>query len=123
MHTTRMTGSLRCSLEARLLELEMRASVLERPREGEDSLDETALRLHLSRERDRIADALANATLIDDAPYDTEAIEIGDMVTVRAMGGGAEEQYILVDQVGWVPGQTGLDVGDVATGRSSARTR
>ena len=98
MHTTRMTGSMRCSLEARLLELEMRASVLERPREGEDSLDETALHLHLSRERDRIADALASATLIDDDPYDTEAIEIGDMVTVRAMGDGAEEQYILVDQ-------------------------
>jgi transcription elongation GreA/GreB family factor len=98
MQTTRMTGSMRRSLEARLLDLEMRVSVLERPREGEDSLDETALHLHLSRERDRIADALANATLIDDDPYDTEAIEIGDMVTVRAMGGGAEEQYILVDQ-------------------------
>jgi hypothetical protein len=96
MQTTRMTGSMRRSLEARLLDLEMRVSVLERPREGEDSLDETALHFHLSRERDRIADALANATLIDDDPYDTEAIEIGDMVTVRAMGGGAEEQYILV---------------------------
>ena len=67
-------------------------------REGEDSLDETALHLHLSRERDRIADALANATLIDDDPYDTEAIEIGDMVTVRSIEGGEAEEFILVDQ-------------------------
>jgi len=98
MHATRMTGSMRCSLEARLLELEKRVSALELPREGEDSLDETALHLHLSRERDRIADALANATLIDDDPYDTEAIEIGDMVTVRAIEGGEEEDFILVDR-------------------------
>ena len=98
MQMTRMTGSMRHSLEARLLELKRRVSVLERPREGEDSLDETALHLHLSRERDRIADALANATLIDDDPYDTEAIEIGDMVTVRAIEGGEEEEFILVDQ-------------------------
>jgi transcription elongation factor GreA len=98
MHTTRMTGSMRWSLEARLRELEERLSVLERPREGDASLDVTALHLHLSRERDQIADALANATLIDDDPYDTEAIEIGDMVTVRAIEGGVEERYILVDQ-------------------------
>ena len=98
MQTARMTGSMRRSLEARLLELEMRVSVLERPREGEDSLDETALHLHLSRERERIADALANATLIDDDPFDTEAIEIGDMVTVRSIEGGEEEEFILVDQ-------------------------
>ena len=98
MHTTRMTGSMRSSLEARLLELETRVSVLERPRGGDASLDVTALHLHLSRERDQIADALANATLIDDSPFDTEAIEIGDMVTVRAIEDGEEEQYILVDQ-------------------------
>jgi transcription elongation GreA/GreB family factor len=85
-------------LEARLLDLEMRICALERRREGEDSLDETALQLHLSRERDRIADALANATFIDDDPYDTEAIEIGDIVTVRAIEGGEEEEFILVDQ-------------------------
>jgi transcription elongation GreA/GreB family factor len=76
----------------------MRASVLERRREGDDSLDETALHLHLSRERNRIEDALANATLIDDDPFDTEAIEIGDMVTVRAIEDGEEEEFILVDQ-------------------------
>ena len=98
MHTTRMTDSMRSSLEARLLDLEMRVSALERRREGEGNLDETALHLHLSRERDRIADALANATLIDDDPYDTEAIEIGDMVTVRAIEDGEEEEFILVDQ-------------------------
>lgn len=98
MHRTRMTGSMRRSLEDRLLELEERVGVLERPRERDDGTDVTALHLHLSRERNRIADALANATLIDDDPYDTEAIEIGDMVTVRASEGGAEEQYILVDR-------------------------
>jgi transcription elongation factor GreA len=98
MHATRMTGSMRRSLEDRLLELDERVGVLERPREGDDGTDVTALHLHLSRERNRIADALANATLIDDDPYDTEAIEIGDMVTVRASDGGANEQYILVDR-------------------------
>jgi hypothetical protein len=34
---------------------------------------------------------------IDDDPFDTEAIEIGDTVTVRAVESGTQEQYVLVD--------------------------
>lgn len=97
MHTTRMTGLMSRSLEARLLELDERIATLESQREGNDNPVATALQLQLSRERSQIADALAGATLLDDAPFDTEAIEIGDTVTVHETGSGTQEQYVLVD--------------------------
>jgi transcription elongation factor GreA len=97
MHTTKMTGLMSRSLEARFLELDERLAALERRREGNDNPDATALQLQLSRERNQIADALAGATLIDDYPFDTEAIEIGDTVTVREIESEAQERYVLVD--------------------------
>jgi transcription elongation GreA/GreB family factor len=97
MHITKLTGPMRRSLEARLLELEERVVALERQREADDSLDATALHRELSRERNQLADALAGAMLIDDDPFDSEAIEIGDTVTVRAVESGTHEQYVLVD--------------------------
>lgn len=97
MHLTKMTAPMRRSLEARLLELEERVVALERQREADDSLDATALHRELSRERNQLADALVGAMLIDDDPFDSEAIEIGDTVTVRAVESGTQEQYVLVD--------------------------
>jgi transcription elongation GreA/GreB family factor len=97
MQTTKMTGPMRASLEARLLDLDGRIAALARQREADDSLDATALHLQLSRERNQIADALADAMLIDDHPFDTEAIEIGDTVTVREMDSETQEQYALVE--------------------------
>jgi transcription elongation GreA/GreB family factor len=97
MQSTKMTGPMRASLGARLVDLDGRIAVLARHRQADDSLDATALHLQLSRERNQIADALADAILIDDHPFDTEAIEIGDTVTVREMESESQEQYVLVE--------------------------
>jgi transcription elongation GreA/GreB family factor len=97
MLTTKMTGPMRASLEARLLDLDGRIAAVARQREADDSLDVTALHRQLFRERNQIADALADAMVIDDHPFDTEAIEIGDTVTVREMESETHEQYVLVD--------------------------
>lgn len=50
----------------------------------------------MSGERSQIADALATAILIDDDPFDTEAIEIGDTITIREVD-GETGRYVLVD--------------------------
>lgn len=123
MHTTKMTGLMSRSLEARLLELDERIVALERGCEGNDNSDATALQLQLSRERNQIADALAGATLIDDDPFDKEAIEIGDTVTVREIESEAHEQYILVDgKIGSRAGQNWVSaispLGAALVGRS-----
>jgi transcription elongation factor GreA len=97
MHVTKMTSPMRRSLEARLVDLEERVLALERQREADDSLDTTALFRELSRERNQLADALAGAIVIDDDPFDMDAIELGDTVTVREDQSGPQEQYILVD--------------------------
>jgi transcription elongation GreA/GreB family factor len=97
MHITKMTGPMRRSLEARLVELEERLLALERQREADDSLDTSALHRELSRERNQLADALAGAIVIDDDPFDMDAIELGDTVTVRDGESGIQERYILVD--------------------------
>ena len=97
MYTTKITGPIRRSLATRLGKLEERVLALERQRKADYSLDTTALHRELSRERDRLADALARAMVIDDDPFDMEAIELGDTVTVREVASGIQEQYILID--------------------------
>ena len=96
MRPTRMTEAMRRSLETRLSGLESRIADLTTQREDDDSSDLAALLLQLSRERDQILDALAGAVLIDDAPFDSDAIEVGDRVTLREPGGGAVS-YVLVE--------------------------
>lgn len=96
MSQTRMTRQIRRSLEARLNDLESRIEVLDSQRKGDDSLEATAILVQLTRERDRIADALREAMLIDDEPFDVHAIEVGDVVTIRDEG-GAIDRYVLVD--------------------------
>ncbi len=96
MATTRMTGSMRRVLEVRLSELDARIDSLERQRETDESAETAALLSELTRERDDIADALRDARLIDDDPFDSDAIEVGDVVTIRDADGDVE-RYVLVD--------------------------
>jgi transcription elongation GreA/GreB family factor len=96
MTTTRMTGPMRRSLESRLVDLDARIETLDAQRKGDDSMEATALLVQLTRERDGIADALRDVTLIDAEPFDTEAIEIGDTVTIRDAD-GEMNNYVLVD--------------------------
>jgi transcription elongation GreA/GreB family factor len=96
MPTTRMTGPMRRSLESRLVDLDARIETLDAQREGDDSVEATALLVQLSRERNDVADALRDAMLIDDEPFDTEAIEIGDTITIRD-GDGETYSYVLID--------------------------
>ena len=96
MTTTRMTRSMRSVLEARLSDLDARLGSLERQREGDESAEITALLGELMRERDGIVDALRDARLIDDDPFDDDAIEVGDVVTVRDAAGEVD-RYVLVD--------------------------
>jgi transcription elongation GreA/GreB family factor len=97
MTTTKMTSSMRRSLELRLADLNERIATLEAQREGDDSVETTALLLHLTRERGQITDALRDATLIDDDPFDIDAIEIGDVVTIRD-DDGVTDRYVLVEE-------------------------
>jgi transcription elongation GreA/GreB family factor len=87
---------MRNTLEARLDDLDARIEALDNQRDGYDSVETTSLLEDLRRERSDVADALRDAVLVDDEPFDTEAIEIGDTVTVRAED-GAIERYVLVD--------------------------
>jgi transcription elongation GreA/GreB family factor len=96
MPTTRMTGPMRRSLESRLADLDARIETLKAQRKGDDSVEATALLIQLTLERSDIADALQNAVVIDDEPFDTEAIEIGDTVTIRDAD-GESDRYVLVD--------------------------
>ena len=95
MHVTRMTSAMWESLQARLAQLEDRIAVLARYHDDETT-DTAALLMHLTRERDEVRDALRNASLIDDTPFDEAAIEIGDTVTLQDDQGDVE-QYVLVD--------------------------
>ena len=96
MSTTRMTVSMKKSLEIRLEDLDRRIEALNAQREGDDGVEITALLEQLTREQSDTADALRDATLIDDDPFDIEAIEIGDVVTIRDSE-GETERYVLVD--------------------------
>ena len=96
MATTRMTGSMRRVLEIRLSELNARIDSLERQREGDESTETAALLGELASERDDIVDALRDVRLIDDDPFDSDAIEVGDVVTIRDAHGQVE-RYVLVD--------------------------
>ncbi|MDQ3876728.1 MAG: GreA/GreB family elongation factor [Actinomycetota bacterium] len=108
MSTARMTDAMRRLLTLRLEDLEARISRLDEQRQGDDSVDAAALVMQLAGERDQIADALRNALLIDDDPFDVDAIEVGDLVTIRSEAGEIES-YVVVDEgvggrarTGWV---------------------
>ena len=94
--STRMTASMRRLLQKHLADLERRIASLDAQLTDEDSVDATALLMELERERSDISDALRDATLIDDEPFDTEAIEVGDTVTIRDSQGDID-RYVLVD--------------------------
>ena len=94
---TRMTAQMRSSLESRLNELNARIDSLEAQSEGGNSVDAGALLAQLTHERADVAEALRDAILIDDQPFNTEAIEIGDTVTIRDSL-GETERYVLVDR-------------------------
>ncbi len=96
MTTTRMTRSMRRVLEVRLSELSARIDSVEGQRGDDESTETTALLGELTRERDDIVDALRDARLIDDDPFDSDAIEVGDVVTIRDADGEVE-RYVLVD--------------------------
>ena len=96
MTMTRMTASIKRSLEIRLQELDRLIEELNAQREGDDGVERAALMEQLIRERSDTADALRDASLIDDEPFDTEAIEIGDTVTIRDSE-DETERYVLVD--------------------------
>ena len=121
MPVTRITRTMRRSLERRLEELEARIALLDEQRVAADG-DTTALKVQLARERSRIADALRDMTLIDDAPFDTGAIEVGDLVTIRGQGGDVERYVLVDDGVGtrarsdWV--SIGSPLGGAILGRS-----
>ena len=121
MPVTRMTSTMRRSLERRLEELEARIAQLDEDREAGDG-DTTALKVQLARERSQIADALRDMTLIDDAPFDTGAIEVGDLVTIRGQDGDVERYVLVDDGVGararsdWV--SVGSPLGGAILGRS-----
>ena len=94
---TRLTRHMRRSLEDRLVDLDARIHSLAEQSDGDESPDATALLLQMSRERQQIAEALAGARLIDDDPFDTEATELGDTITIRETGSETAERYVLVD--------------------------
>jgi transcription elongation GreA/GreB family factor len=96
MTTTHMTRPMRRSLEARLVDLDERIETLDAQRDGDDSVEATALLMQLTHERSGIVDALRDARLIDDDPFDTEAIEVGDTVTIQDAE-GVTERYVLFD--------------------------
>lgn len=96
MTTTRMTGSMRSQLESRLADLDARLEALGVQRSGDDSVEAAALLMQLDGERADIADALRDAMVIDDEPFDTDEIEVGDTITIRD-GGGDTERYVLID--------------------------
>ena len=96
MSRTRMTAPMRRSLEIRLQDLDRRIASLDAQREDDDSMEAIALMEQLIRERSDVEKAIRDATLIDDEPFDTEAIEIGDTVTIRDAEGEVE-RYVLVD--------------------------
>jgi transcription elongation GreA/GreB family factor len=96
MTATKMTMQMRQALTARLAELEERIRALEEDEAADDDVDAGAVLGQLKREHDRLSDALADAVLIDAAPFDTQAIEIGDIVTVRSQH-GVVERFVLVD--------------------------
>ncbi|MGH2753866.1 MAG: GreA/GreB family elongation factor [Actinomycetota bacterium] len=96
MQVTHMTGPMKASMESRLADLDARIEALDPQRLADDSAEATALTAQLMRERSDIADALRDAVLIDEEPFDTDAIEVGDTVTIRDAD-GAIDRYVLVD--------------------------
>jgi transcription elongation GreA/GreB family factor len=96
MQTTRMTRAMRTLLETRLDELNARVRTMNREQGVDNTPDDWALLTQLRHERDRIAQTLERVTLIDDQPFDTDAIEVGDAIKVRDEGGGID-CYVLVE--------------------------
>ena len=91
MSTTRMTASMKRSLEIRLDDLDRRIESLNAQREGDDGVEVAALLEQLTGERTDTADALRDAALIDDEPFDTEAIEIDEYEIGSGAYGDAPE--------------------------------
>lgn len=122
MPVTRMTSAMRRSLERRLEDLEVQIDVLDEHRDVDESVDTTALKVQLARELSQIIDALRDMTLIDDAPFDTHAIEVGDLVTIQGQDGDVERYVLVDDGVGtrarsdWV--SVGSPLGGAILGRS-----
>ena len=126
MTATRMTSSMHRSLERRLEDLDARIATLDAQREDEEDVELAALLQQLTQERIQVVDAMRDATLIDDEPFDFDAIEIGDLVTVRG-DDGETERYVLVDDgVGtrarsdWI--SAGSPLGRAVLGRSKGDT-
>lgn len=94
---TKMTAAMQSSLVGRLADLDRKIDTLRAGSEDDDSLEVLAMLNQLSLERHQISEALEQAVLIDDDPFDTEAIEIGDTVTIRDPEGGTDS-YVLVDR-------------------------
>jgi transcription elongation GreA/GreB family factor len=122
MTAARITSAMRRSLELRLEELEARIAALDIEGNGHDSVEGSALLLRLRGERNRVLDAVRDAKLIDDEPFDLHALEVGDLVTVRD-DDGEVGRYVLVDEgVGtrargdWV--SVGSPLGRAILGRS-----
>lgn len=97
MSTARMTDAMRRLLKLRLDDLEAKVATLDAQRQGDHSVEATALVMQLKSERDQIADALRDALVIDNEPFDIDAIEVGDLVTIRT-DEGRTESYVLVDR-------------------------
>lgn len=125
MTTTRMTSAMLRSLEQRLEDLNARIAALDAQRDG-DGGEATALLGQLTRERSQILDAIRNAMLIDDEPFDFDAIEIGDLVTVQGDEGNTERYVLVDDGVGtrarsnWI--SVGSPLGRAVLGRSKGDT-
>jgi transcription elongation factor GreA len=99
MQTTsaaRITEPMRRSLQERLAGLDKRISALTDDWSGADSVEVTALLMQLESERSDIVVALQDALMIDDEPFDTQAIEIGDTFTISDSFGNPH-RYVLVD--------------------------
>ena len=100
MSKTRMTSAMKRSLELRLEELKTRIARLDVQVQGDDSFEATALMIQLTRERSQVQDALRDAELIDDEPFDFDAIEVGDAITIQNEEGETENYVVVDDGVG-----------------------
>ena len=119
---TKMTSTVRTTLMIRSGELDKRIAELEGQRENGDPID-AAILASLCHERDQIKEALLQASIIDDAPFDEHRIEVGDTVTVADQA-GQSERYVLVDagvgarvSADWVSAASPLGAALIGRGR------
>lgn len=100
MQQPRLSERARRSLEQRLRELEReRIPRLERELgESRDGFIEATL-VATRREAERVRDALAKATPLEEEPHDPTIVELGDTVTVRREGSRDRERFTLVGEL------------------------